>query len=269
MSAEQQHDIDALIEHCRTGDDRAQIAAMLDLKNMGATEAVPAIIPLLESADEMVRSVAAEALGALGDEHIDEIGPLLERLVAAPAEYARGEAAHALGFLRYTPARAAIERLLLHDEEWVVRATAAEALGDMGDARAVDALEHALADEFDPVLSYVALAIGLVGDETQLPVLSAKRADEPDQAVQCELIIAMLRCGDESVFDDLLALLDTADDEVRVELHNGIKDMLSRKIPPVVIRRAAELDQRLATRRSPSLRKRLAELVQASSPAQP
>lgn len=254
-------DLSRLMEQCREGDPRTQIRAMMALERASAYSATGVILPLLASDDAGVRSAAADALGCLGSERIADVGPALEECLDDPDDLVRGGAAQSLGVLHYMPARPALEHVLLHDPDWVVRASAAEALGDLGDAGAVTALSTALGDQATPVRSYAALAIGLVGETAQRAMIRDQLAAETAPAVRCELLIAALRCGDESAFAELLALLDTADDDVSIELGNALEDMLSRKTPAVVISRAKELEPKLARLGGDELSERLAELV--------
>ena len=265
-------DIDALLEQCRTGDTRAQITAMHVLEKLDAPHAVPVILPLLASTDEFVRKVAAGALGWLGEEHLDQIGPSLETLLDDPANMVRDVAAEALGLLRYAPARVALERVLLGDKDWIVRASAAEALGEIGDADALPALGAALDDEMYPVRSYTADAIGQLGDEAQLPVIQRRLETETHPGPRACLLVVALRFGDEAAFDDLLAVMQTVDEELADTVLRSIDDLLIMPVPASITARAAELDRGLAELAPRSginapyaekLRERLAELVKA------
>lgn len=266
-------DINALLEQCRTGDTRAQITAMHVLEKLDAPQAIPVILPLLSSTDEFVRKVAAGALGLLGEEHLDQLGPALEVLLADPEGMVRDAATEAIGLLRYAPSRAALERVLLDDEDWIVRASAAEALGELGDANALPALGASLEDEMYPVRSYAAYAIGQLGDEAQLPVLRCRLEDETHPSPRACLLVVALRFGDEAAFDDLLAVMQTVDEELADNVLRPIDDLLTVPIPAPVAARAAELDRGLAAMAlragtygpyAEKLRDRLAEMVSVS-----
>lgn len=264
MAKKQDNDtgeIDALIERCQSEDSRTQIRAMMALEKAGAKQAVNAILPLLASTEVGVRNAAVDALGSLGDERVEDIGPALEAFLADPDGLVRSGATESLGMLGYKRARPAIERVLHHDEEWAVRASAAEALGELGDSDALGALTSALDDYFGPVRGFAALAIGLIGNHSALPVVRARLDMDDDPGTRGELLVAALRLGDDSGWDELMALVDGADDDLAIELYNTIEDMLSRKTPAVVIGRAAELVPRLAKLGGDKLQARLAKLV--------
>lgn len=268
-------DVHALIEQCRRGDNLSKIRAMVALERAGVEEAVDAMSPLLTSEDDGVRRAAADALGQLAGDRVTEVGPALLVLLADPEELVRNAAAEALGLLRYAPARPALERVLRHDDEWGVRASAAWALGELGDVQALTTLEAALGDEMDPVRAYVAAAIGQLGDTAQLPVIRRRLAIETHPQPKAELLAVALRFGDESAFDDLKALAQSAgDEELAYQVLGVVGDLLCEPTPAVIPRRAMELDHQIADlgRRVPQyaewsaeLRQRLAGLASSAS----
>lgn len=143
-------EVNALIEQCRSGDTEQKRRAVEALEKAHATQAVPVVLKLLEHEDEFVRLDAVCMVGRLGQEKLDEVGPALIQRLADVDESVRDQAAEALSLLRYQPARAALEKMLLGDAYWVARASAAEALGELGDAQAVPALLQALTNELLP-----------------------------------------------------------------------------------------------------------------------
>lgn len=254
--------VDALIESCRGGDTNSQISALQSLRDLQARQAVPVILPLLIAEDEFVRGAAADALGELGDGDLEHAGPALVRLLHDPEEHVRNTAAESLARLRYGPARPELERMLLADEYWVARASAAEALGELGDARALGALEAALADEYYPVRAYAAYSIGQLGDERQLPIIQRSLESEHHPQPRSTLLVVALRFGDESVFDELLSLLSSVDEELAHDVLASIEDLLTYEIPSIVVARAAELSECLGAVRATGLQARLTELCE-------
>jgi HEAT repeat protein len=192
---ESEPEIALLIERCHGGDTRGQIVALQRLEELCAYDALSAVIELLSSPDEIVRSTAAEALGALGDREPDRVGPALLRLLDDPDMLPRNDAVESLGALRYQPARESLERGLRADPDWVVRASAAEALGCLGDDRALDALVQALDDEYAPVRGYATDAIGLLGTPELIPPLDRYLRIEWDLGAKFVLAGALYRLG--------------------------------------------------------------------------
>lgn len=254
--------LDALIESCRGDDGSSQISALQSLRDIRARQAVPVILPLLAAEDEFVRGAAADALGILGDEDTEQVGPALVLLLHDPEDHVRNTAADSLALLRYGPARTALERVLMEDEYWAARASAAEALGDIGDARALGALEAALTDEYYPVRAYAAYSIGQLGDQRQLPIIQRSLVSEYHPYPRSILLIVALRWGDETAFDELLSLVSSVDDEFAHEVLASIKDLLTYETPSIVVARAPELSERLGVKGAPGLQARLTELCE-------
>ncbi|WP_428264478.1 HEAT repeat domain-containing protein [Haliangium sp.] len=207
---------------------------------------------------------AISALGSVGQGDGDRVGPALEPLLLDSESLNRSEAAEILGVLRYRPARAALERVLGYDEDALPRASAAEALGDLGDPRALPTLEAGLLDEDGPVRSYVADSIGRLGDPAGLRAVRRQLERETWPRARGALIGAALRLGDSSAFERLLALIDDGDEETKIQAYNDVNDLLVRHTPRSLLERADELDEHLrvgpAARLREQVRRRLAEL---------
>ncbi len=139
QDAKRRGDVDFLIAALRDPEHRTGVAE--SLADMGAVAAIPPLIRLLDAADPHVRSTAARALGRLG-------------------------ASEALIRLR---------EIALEDEEAFVRAWAIDALGHLGDARAVDFLLPLLRDDSARVRGATALALGQLGDLRALEPLQVAR----------------------------------------------------------------------------------------------
>lgn len=89
----------------------------------------------------------------------------------------RRRAALALGLVGTDKARQVLEAVLLGDPVPSVRAAAAEALGNLGDARAARALEQAAGDRFPLVRAAVARALRRCGDERSASTLQRLAQD--------------------------------------------------------------------------------------------
>ncbi|ELR98563.1 HEAT repeat domain-containing protein [Gloeocapsa sp. PCC 73106] len=228
--------VDSLIAQCRSSDSSLQIEAIQSLLNQKAYVAVPAVVNLLASPDDVVRSTAARALGELGTQDIDiaHVGTALTNLLVDPESIVRSEAVDTLGIIGYTPAVEAIISLLHNDPEPFVRASAAESLGDLGDVKALKDLELAILDPDESVRAYAANAIGLLATAQILPKLQAYLESETSSRVKAELLGAKSRLGALEDFKLLLNLLDTADEDLAICLLNLLRDLTERKVPSVL-----------------------------------
>jgi HEAT repeat protein len=191
-------------------------------KELSGTKAVDDLIGWLETGHSVS---AADILGWTGDPRA--VQPLIS-LLRHPSENARAEAAQALGRLR---ARKAVDTLIRHlghpdqvgrsrvfsgwteppepwvgdlsgfdivQDRWYVRRRVAEALGTIGDRRAVDALIAALQDSDEEVRARAARALGRLGDPKALHALIAALEDT-DSYVRAASMEALRELGGEEV----------------------------------------------------------------------
>ncbi len=227
--------VQELIAQCGSGSPEQQSHALMDLVAARAVQAVPAIVPLLGATELTVRANAVYALGALGAEHVDTAGPALVVLLEDPEPLLRSEAITALGILAYQPAAERIAGLLEHDPDPLVRAEAAETLGDMGAVESVPALHTALARDADEaVRTYAANAIGLIGEPPSHAVLQECLSSETSVHVKAEILGARYRLNDTAALPPLLAIFDTADQDLAACLLNLLEDLLTRRQPPAL-----------------------------------
>lgn len=257
--------IESLLEDCRSGDPSRQTPAIMKLQDLEAYEAVPTLVELLTSPEWNIRGLAVEALGWLGDEEIETVGPALVKMLADSEELVRSDAVDALATLDYTPAIEPIKSLLRSDSDWVVRASAAEALGDLaevGDSEVLAELELALDDPIGPVRGYSACAIGLLGTQEILPKLEVYLSSEESLATKAEILVARYRLGIRDDLTKLLKLLEDADEHLTGIILNILRDLAERKVPPTLADDAPQILQILtAIAQSVSIHRNHAEQV--------
>ena len=136
--AEKRNDVQFLVEALDDPDWRAN--AVMSLGDLGATDTVPEVAPLLEDPDPEVRLFAAQALGRLGGV---EAAPRLRELAFNDEnERVRMWAATALADLGDPEAVRANVALLSASSVWI-RANGAYQLEYLGDPQALEALEAA------------------------------------------------------------------------------------------------------------------------------
>src|ERR1700724_607550 len=204
-------DIEMLLKECRSGESQRQVEAIERLLELHAYASVSALIEMLTSPDPVVRCSTAHPLGYLGAADIRTAGEGLMSLLGEPVVFVRSEAVDALGILGYTPAVEQVRYLLLNDPMPLVRASAAETLGDLRDAGALAGLELALGDTDDAVRGYAANSMGILGEPQLLPKLRGFAESERSPAVKAELHGACYRLGAAEDLDALLNLVDAAD----------------------------------------------------------
>jgi len=191
-------------------DDDVVAEALIALGDLQDREAVPAILPLLHRADPKVRAAAAEALGEFREEsHAAAIAPLLQDT----DETVRLKAVSAFRRFRST-ASADLLLPLLGDTNPSIRQRAIDALGEIGQANAVNPLIACLrTDSATEVRAAAARALGALGFATALQALEGALDDE--FTVRCRAIVAMGEIKDKSVLPALLAMLRDPVGEIR------------------------------------------------------
>jgi HEAT repeat protein len=218
----------------------------------GAGALVPALeAGLRDGGDAARRNAARTALAALAA----PAGPAEAR--ARLAALVRGDAdadvrllaATAAGESGHAELRPALEHAL-DDPEPNVAAAAADALGVLGDARAVDALAGALARADDPWRrASIVVALGGLGDARAVPALSAAAADA-DPSVAAAAAGALAEVGDPAGMDGLRAAARSADAGVRGAALDGSARLLGAGAPaPDWLRDAARGAEADAARR--------------------
>ena len=173
---------------------------------LGSTRALPLIGRLArESERRAVRYAAVEALGSLGvrDESVEI---LLEVLGADTEARIRSKAMLILGVWRRGDARPELEVRLKTDSDPATRATAAWALGALGDAAASEALAHALADEDATVRAAAAQTLG--GLRIHGEGLAQSLGAENDATVRYEQVMALGRVGAGAFLSRIAQVLD-------------------------------------------------------------
>lgn len=213
----------------RDNDLTLQESATSILAKIGDRRVFDDLVEVLDSADWIVRSHAAQALGRIGDPRaVDYLVTLLQDNVKAVREdVARalvilGEAAlprlraslrhedwlvrlhavEALGKMRVPDVVEDLLSVMFNDRDAAVRVDAARALGEIGDARAVEFLLTAMKDR--DIRPKAIEALGKIGDRRAVPalilVVTRKSPTANDRMMQ--------GCGDQ--YEEEIMSLDAA-----------------------------------------------------------
>lgn len=201
-------DVEGLIEALKDRDENVQWRAERALVNI----AEPAVEPLIEYLGAGASSVAAEALGKIGDARA--VGPLTQALQAEGRTVVE-KAAKALGEIG-KPAVAPLIQAL-GDKAWLVRLGVAEALGETGDTRAVEPLTRALKDKVWFVRRAAAGSLGKIGDTRAVESLIEALEDDKDRNVRLSVIWALGGIRDTRAVEPLIKALRYKDMTVRLE----------------------------------------------------
>ena len=217
--------IPALIETLHSeGSVEEKLSALAPLARAGsaAAAAVPALIPMLNTAHQALRTSAIYSLAPIGEPAVDALCHLLEKVGerASSGEQSPDfdsrwislhDAAYALGAMG-APAVEPLMKLLASPHEWT-RMNAAFALGEMDSeaASAVPALEAVLQDESHYVIRVATNSLGTIQKgvpiELLAQLLSAERPAWREEknfgwtvsnAVNVTAAMALTRLGDQA-----------------------------------------------------------------------
>ena len=210
--------VQSLVAQCRSGSSLQRCAALADLEELGAREAVQAIVELVEFPDAGVRANLAAALGVLGSE-ATALSPLLA-LSMDPDSLVRLKAVESLG--RF-PCAASGERLisvLQSDEDPLVRVHATEALAAFDDDHTLGALMVTLDDPDEGVRAYAADTIGARHGAAGSARLRERLDGESSLFARAFILSALYRLGQEDALWSLVASAASADDRLAATILN-------------------------------------------------
>lgn len=130
-----------LIKELESLDVCVQANALMNLLGLNCYNAVSHIIPLLQSNDLGIRSTSVYVLGELGDKDDNDLITALINALNDSEEIVRSDVIDALSLLLVEKAIPKISKLLLEDTSTLVRVSAAEALGEIGNASNICTLD--------------------------------------------------------------------------------------------------------------------------------
>ncbi|MGH7185374.1 MAG: HEAT repeat domain-containing protein [Pseudomonadota bacterium] len=168
---------DELIAALTSADWVVRMHAAKALGRIGEARTIPALMPLLQDKVKAVREEVSGALARLGPAAI----PVLVEALTHEEWLARLHAVESLGKTKSPDAVDPLLRLLFNDRDSSLREDAVRALGDIGDARAVEFLLTAMKEPgLRPLITE---ALGKIGDRRAVPALVAvvEGTNRPEQ----------------------------------------------------------------------------------------
>ena len=170
--------------------------AMWELAENPDETTIPRLMGILDEDDTNYRRAAVKALGAIG---FDAVPPLVEALLNSDNVTVRGSAAKALAQVAinypddpFPPEGVQGLTTALHDPNPVVHIAAVMAMGEIG-APIVDALIEALQATDNPALAIsIVNALGSIGDERGVEILTALSQDESTDSYVRETAVSAL-----------------------------------------------------------------------------
>jgi HEAT repeat protein len=218
--------------------------AVARLGKVGAIEAIGPLLRLCRQVKSGDREAIAEALAQMGE---PAVKPLIKHGLEDKSDHVRRCAAQALALIG-PPAQKAYSALLhgLDDKSLGVRLHTIDALGKIGDVRAVEPLVGVLGDGEDDVRERAAEALGRLGD----PAIGAvcEVLDRSDALrMRLAAAYALSRIGGEGATERLRrAFEDRAlPSKLRVAILSHLLDLLGADVLPLAEAALDEEDKRL------------------------
>ncbi len=215
---------------------RAKLAAEAAFKAMKEVALEPVIDELLVDEDAQVRLAATGILGAVAkgleeDAAAQAVPPLIERLERDEAWAVRRKAASALGGLAEVAVNnGAVEPLIAHlgDPRSEVRASAAAALGALGDAAAAEPLANLLLTNRKGATAEIADALEKLGQPSIAPLTRA--LEHP--AVEVRLVAAqtIAAIGTTDAVVPLGGALDDPEAKVRRAAADALRNLADQRV---------------------------------------
>ncbi len=170
--------------------------------------------------------VVRSLIGIKG-QHAEPVIKRIASLLEDKNSYVRERAADALGEIGNEKA---VDELILalSDEDRSVRWRAASALGEIGNEKAVDALILALSDEYSYVRERAAEALGKIGNEKAVDALILALSDEYSD-VRGRAADALGKLGNEKAVDAFILALSDEDSYVRGSAADALGEIGNEK----------------------------------------
>lgn len=180
--------------------------------------------------EERVRHKAEESLKKL---KISDVEILIQELKDKNA-IVQYKAAQKLGEMKDAGAIEPLINILLKDEDNDARKLSAQALGEIKDARAVDPLIAALKDGYANVRWFAACALGKIKDKRAIEPLTIALNDI-NESVRRKAAEALVEIGDTRAVDSLIAALKNNDGGVRCLAASSLGKMKDKQaVEPLI-----------------------------------
>jgi HEAT repeat protein len=162
------------------------------LRELAAADAFPLLLPLVVDDNVRVRYAAVSLLASVGQVDLPQSLELLRAGLKDPESDVVAASADAIAGLRLHDGYPDLLDLYQETTDWIVRFSIVSALGELGDVRGFDLLEHALTSN-DPLLVPAAIgAMGELGDDRAIPLILPYVNDD-DWQIRHRVLQALVR----------------------------------------------------------------------------
>lgn len=149
-----------------------RLQGLNQLRDLDPDTAFELIQPLVNDANPRVRYSAVSQLSSLGTQDRQQsLEMLRDRLQTDSEVDVRAAAADSIGALRLTEAYEDLAHLYHNTSEWLLQFSIIAALGELGDPRSFELLQHALDSDTELVRTAAIGSLGELADERALPLI--------------------------------------------------------------------------------------------------
>jgi HEAT repeat protein len=193
------------------------------LRQLQSAVAFEMVQPLLNDSNTRVRYAAVSQMDTLGHEDLQlALTSLRDRLLNDSEPDVQAAAADALGALKLTQAFEDLEQLYHSTPEWLVKFSIIAALGELGDPRAFDLLQTAIASSNELIQTAAVGSLGELGDVRAVPLL-VPYATKSDWQVRYRVVQALNRLGGTEARSLLETLANDPVEQVAAEAKASLK----------------------------------------------
>lgn len=238
-----------LIEAIRSDYPEVKVFATKELVKLKDPSVVDVLIQALSDTSEEVRIEVIQALGEVGDERA--VKPLINALDDESLDV-RERAAKSLGKLGKPEAEDALISALSNNTDLSIVCAIIEALGHIGDARAVDPLLGFLTHKEPKIRECTAAALGKLRDSRAVDALIAALNDN-EERVRWYAADSLGKIGNPLCTDSLIKLLSDTSARVRESAVTALGQIGNQQAIESLIKALQDIDKRVAEQAAESL----------------
>lgn len=202
---------------CRDSDPRVRRIATDVISHYPNQESLTVLLRQLRDEDKVVRLKAVSSVGKIFQQgQFKSVTPALENVLQDPSLTIRRNAAQLLVGVEDNNRLVSTFSKILKDPDEYMRATAIQALEEIGGEIATSALTIAVKDKSEQVRELAVQAIGRIGNASVVPILLGTLNFDESAGVRQSAAEALGKLGDSSIHKQLLRILKNPEEEESV-----------------------------------------------------
>ena len=168
-----------------------RLSAINHLSDIDADVAFELVQLVVGDSKARVRYAAVSKLATVGEANPQKSLELLRHALLTDKEAdVRAAAADAIGALRLKDGFDDLKALYYETSDWIIQLSIVAALGELGDSRGFEMLDHALRGDNDLIHAIAVGALGELGDRRAIPLL-VQHSTNPDWQVRYRVAQAL------------------------------------------------------------------------------